>query len=121
MIKDVEIRVATPSDVRVFYPAGSPRSAYAWIVFYKGKPACLAGVTLERGGAVAFCDIKTGIEAPKMTIWRVSKEIYSRMKHLNLPMITAADPCQAGACEFLKRLGFIPAGWQQGMEILSCR
>lgn len=121
MIRHVEIRSATPADIAEFYPSGSPRTAYTWSIIYKGKLAAIAGVTLERGGAVAFCDSKAGIDAPKMAIWRTSQEIYRRMQELGLPMITAPDPCIEGSFEFLKRLGFAPVGRRQGMEILRCR
>lgn len=119
MIKHVEIRTATIDHIREFYPSGCPRTAYAWAIYYKGKIAGLAGVTLERGGAVAFCEAKAGIGAPKMAVWRASKEIYRRMRELNLPMITAPDPCIKGSFNFLQRLGFVPVGRRQGMEILA--
>lgn len=121
MIKDVEIRPATATNIVEFFPGGPQRSAYAWAIYYRGQLAGLAGVTLERGGAVAFCEAKTGIEAPKLAIWRTSKEIYRRMRELNLPMITAPDPCIKGSFNFLQRLGFVPVGRRQGMEILACK
>lgn len=118
MIKDVEIRRANAEDIKAFYPAGSPRTCYVWVAHYKGVPACLAGVTVERGGHVAFCDIKQN-DAPKMTVWRTAKVLFNHMKSLGLPMMAIyCDPeLQRMGQEFVKRLGFRYVTTRNGAEI----
>jgi hypothetical protein len=121
MIKDVEIRRATADDIRLFYPEGSPLTCYAWIALYKGQPACLAGVTLQkRAMCVAFCDMKPDINAPKITIWRAAKVMFGEMKKLGLPMVAVyCEPSPAGQA-FVKRLGFEYLYTRDGQEVFKC-
>lgn len=104
-IKDVEIRRASREDIKLFYPNGF-RTCYAWIAFYKGKPGCLAGVIVERGGYIAFSDVAKDIQAPKITIWRTARVLFDHIKSLKLPLYAACEFSDNMAQEFLKRLGF---------------
>lgn len=116
-IKDVEIRVATADDARLFYPDGCPRSCYGWIASYKGEPACFAGLIIERGGCVAFSEIKPGITAPRMTIWRTALVLLEHIKALNLPMYAGCDLQDKMAHKFVQMLGFIRQREFQEMEL----
>jgi len=122
MIKDVEIVKATAENIRYFYPDGCPRTCYGWIAYYKGQPACFAGVTVERGGYVAFCDLKPDINAPKQTIWRAAKIMFENMRSLNLPMMAIyCEPHkQRQGQKFVERLGFRYSHTYDGMEIYKC-
>lgn len=122
MIKDVRIETATSEAIKAFYPEGCPRSCYGWIAYYKDQPACFAGVTLERTGAVAFCDIRKN-DAPKLTVWRTAKAMFEKIKNLGLPIV-AIYGCpaeQRRGQSFVKRLGFEYAYTYDGMEIFKCR
>lgn len=105
--------------MRHFYPKGSPRTAYSWVAFYKGAPACLAGLIVEKGGCIAFSEIKEGIKAPKITIWRTARALMERIKGLNLPMYAACDFNDKMAHEFVKRLGFSRERNFQGSELFK--
>lgn len=117
-IKDVEIRRATSQDVALFYGEECPRTCYAWIAFYKGKAACVAGLTVDRrAGCIAFSEIKPDINAPKITIWRTAKQLSDKIVQLGFPMYAACDLSDKMAQEFVKRLGFIRQRNYQGMEL----
>lgn len=116
-VKDVEIRQATADDIRLFYPNGAPRTVYAWIAFYKGVPACLAGLVVERGGCVAFSEVKPGIDAPKRTIWLAAKMLLEHIKALKLPMYAGCEISDKMAQKFVTRLGFKREREHQGMEL----
>lgn len=117
-IKDVEIRQASLDDIKLFYPDGSPRTAYSWLALYKGVPACLAGLIVHRSGCIAFSEIAPGIDAPRMTIWRTAKVLFSLIEQLKLPMQAACDIGDTAAHRFVEALGFIAAKRRlQGMEM----
>jgi hypothetical protein len=116
-IKDVQIRKASAEDIRIFYPAGSPRTSYAWIAFYKGIPACLAGLIVEKGGCIAFSEIKPGIDAPKMKVWRAARILMAHIESLGLPMFAACEPTDKSARRFVERLGFAYKKNYQGKEL----
>ena len=116
-IKDVEIRQATADDIRLFYPEGPPRTSYSWIAYYKGIPACLAGLIIERGGCIAFSEIKPDINAPKTTIWRAAKQLYDKIVQLNLPMYAMCELNDIMAQKFVTRLGFKHQREFRGMEL----
>lgn len=117
-IKDVEIKQATAADIAHFYPNGSPRTCYAWVAYYLGKPACLAGITVERGGCVAFSEILPNA-APKVTIWRAALALLDHIVSLKLPMVAGCEEMDARAQDFVKRLGFKRMNNMQGMEIFT--
>lgn len=116
-MQDVEIRVATAADVREFYPDGPPRTVHAWLASYKGKPACLAGVILDRNGAVAFSDLKSGIIAPKITIWKTAVTLLKLIQGLQLPVITGVEGKRS---KFLERLGFEPTRRNGPWQMYKC-
>lgn len=118
-IKDVEIRAATAQDMLLFYPEGSPRTTYSWVAYYRGIPACLAGLIVERGGCIAYSEIREGIKSPKITIWRTAKALLSHIKALGLPMYAACDLVDISAQAFVKRLGFSSEREYQGMELFT--
>lgn len=122
MIKDVEIRQATAESIKEFYSEGCPRTCYGWIAYYKGKAACFAGVTMERHGAVAFCDIKEN-DAPKLTVWRTAKIMFANIKALGLPMmaIYCEPENQRRGQAFIRKLGFKYSHTFHGMEIYKCQ
>lgn len=115
-IKDVEIYQATADDIRTFFPNGAPRTAYSWVATYKGKPACLAGITLEKGGTLVFTEILPDIGAPKMTVWRTAKALLECIRSVGLPMYTACQESNLDAQAFVQRLGFTHKYPARGLE-----
>jgi len=116
-IKDVEIKKATAEDIKFFYPEGSPRTCYAWIAFYRGMPACLAGVIMETGQyPVPFSDVLPN-KAPKMTVYRTAIALFELIKSLKLPLFTGTEGCKS---KFLESLGFVYIGERQGWEMYQC-
>lgn len=122
MIKDVRIEQATSESIKAFYSEGCPHTCYGWIAYYKDQPACFAGVTLDKSGAIAFCDIKEN-DAPKMTVWRTAKAMFENIKSIGLPMIAPyCDPeNQRSGQSFVKHLGFEYAYTYNGMEVFKCQ
>lgn len=120
-IKDVEIRQATADDMRHFCPDGPPHSSYAWIAFYKGEPACLAGLTINRYGCCAFSDVKPGIKAPARTIFLTAKVLMEHIKALNIPMYATCDLRDKMAQKFVSRLGFKHQRTHHDLEVFTWR
>lgn len=104
-IKDVVIRQATAEDMKLFFPDGSPRTSYSWLATYKGEPACLAGLILERGGCIAYSEMRE-VNAPKQTIWRTARALLELIVALGLPMHAACDVGNERTQAFVQRLGF---------------
>lgn len=105
-IKDVEIRQATADDIKLFYPDGPPRTSYSWLALYRGKPACLAGIIMERGGCIAYSEILPDCDAPKITIWRTARALLDLIKSVGVPVYAMCDPENVGTNKFVERLGF---------------
>jgi hypothetical protein len=103
---DVEIRRATQEDLDAFYGKAVRPSCKAWIAFWKGEAACVAGISLERVGPVAFSDVKPGIDAPTITIWRTAKAMLDEMRERKLPLIVGLERCKPNSAKFLRSLGF---------------
>lgn len=116
-IKDVEIRQATAQDIRDFYSFDCPRTSYVWVALYKGIPACIAGLTIGRGGCVAFSEVKAGIDAPKRTIWLTAVALMEHIRSLKLPMYAACEFHDKMAQKFVRKLGFIRQRNLQGAEL----
>ncbi len=119
-IKDVEIRQATADDIKLFYPDGPPRTTYSWLALYKGKPACLAGLIMERGGCIAYSEMKD-CDAPKMTIWRTARALLDLIKSVGVPMYAACDPENLRTNQFVERLGFEYKRPYHGTRLYLCR
>lgn len=101
----IEIRPATAADLEAFYGQRPQQTVKAVAVFQDGDLAAIAGVTIEPGFLVAFSDIKPGVTAPKMTYWRVAKEV---MKFIgNRPVVAGPSANHPNAARLLTKLGFV--------------
>lgn len=100
----VEIRPATFADLQQFYDTNPGDTVRAVSVFADGELAAVAGVRIERGRLTAFSDIKEGITAPKITIWRTAKELMKHVTKTNAPLLAVCE--DERACRFLERLGW---------------
>lgn len=101
MSRDYKIRPATASDIHEFYGRTTASSLRALAIEWNGGLAGIAGVTIEPNGFTFFSDMKPGIYPPKITIWRVAREIMEWVKTLRLPVGASTDNPH-----FLDRLGF---------------
>lgn len=121
MNPDVIIRRATKEDLEAFYGRENRPSCKAWIAFWKGEAACVAGIALERIGPVAFSDVKPGINAPTITIWRTAKVMLEEMRKREVPLIVGVNKCVPNSYRFLKSLGFVLLDDRDGELILGIR
>lgn len=121
MNPDVVIRRATKEDLETFYGRMNRPSCKAWIAFWKGEPACVAGIALERIGPVAFSDMKPGIGAPAITIWRTAKTMLDEMMRRELPLVVALNKCSPHSYRFLRSLGFVLMDDRDGELILGVK
>lgn len=82
-------------------------SCRAWSAFYHGELVCIAGVVITRNIMLVFMEVRANQEVPKMTIWRGTCEIWSKIQSLGYNVLYAvADPDQMTAPAYLSRLGF---------------
>lgn len=102
----IEIRPTIAADFPVVCRRPNDKTVKAFTVVRDGEPVAIAGVTIEKDKFVAFSDVKEGVTAPKMTIWRTAKKLADLIKNLKLPAITA--PVHTG--KFLQSLGLECAG-----------
>lgn len=103
------IRQATKQDIIDFYGSSLSRTIKAWAVIWKGKIVCIAGVTVEWGGQVAFSDVKE-YDAPKLTTWRTIKKLMSLMEKTDAPILSSPDGGRSTSEKLLKTLGFCDSG-----------
>jgi hypothetical protein len=101
----IEIRPTIAADFPAVCNRVNHLTVKAFTVLSDGEPVAIAGVTIERDKFIAFSDIKEGVSAPKMTIWRTAKKLAEHIKELGLPAIATTDNGK-----FLESIGFQYAG-----------
>ena len=108
----IEIRPAIASDFDEVCGSRNHVTVRAFTVTRNGEPVAIAGITLERGQFVAFSDIKEGVTAPKMTIWKTARKLAELIKGLNLPAISTTSNGK-----FLESMGFQYRGESEDKQI----
>jgi len=103
---DVEVRRADSADLEAFYGRDVRPSVKAWIALWRGEPSCIAGIAFEEAGFVAFCDVRPGLKASPIKIWRTAKYILDEMLGKGLPLITQLNTSIDKSEKFLQSLGF---------------
>lgn len=112
----LDITPATRADLAEFYGSIPARSVRAVAVRYKGEIKAVAGVTLEKGWGIAFSDIKPH-DAPKLTVWRATKEAVKIIARTKVPVVAIPSPNHPNAARYLERLGFIHTGTCEHGEV----
>lgn len=105
----IEIKPTTADDVIAFNGKPSDKTIRAFSVWKDGQLACIAGVTIEPDKIVAFSDVRSH-NAPKLTVYRVARELMKRIKEMNLPAIAVANADLPNSQRFLASLGFTFVG-----------
>lgn len=90
-MKQVEIRQTIKSDFMAVCNRVNDKTVKAFTVIYDGEPVAIAGVILEKDHFIVFSDVKEGLQAPKMTIWKTSRKLIEMIKSLNLPAIATTN------------------------------
>lgn len=103
---NVELRPATPELLREFFGHEPKETVRALVAYIDGVPAGVGGVTIEASRFVAFCDIRSDMRIPKITIWRYSKIIMEFIKERKAPILAACRTDDLSAQRFVERLGF---------------
>lgn len=107
---DAEIRKATTEDITAFFGAEQNYDIEAWIAYYKGQVAALAGFVDFEGKKIVFSDMKEGLDYPKTLAFKVCRELMDLMRKEGIPLITIALPVEEGLQEYsLKSLKFLTA------------
>lgn len=110
------ISYATAQDILDFYGAPLPYSLRGFTIRDgEGNILAIAGLMYTPDGAQFVQDIKEG--SPKLTIWRVSKDIVARVRAWGIPAFATPSPDYPGAAAYLLRLGFTPGGTKYGQPI----
>ena len=104
---NIEIRPANAADLLSFYGKPSAKTVRAFCISKNGEVGAIAGITISPEIITFFSDMKDGVEVPKMTVWRVSKEIVRRVRKMNLPIYAIENCNKPTAKRFLERLGFV--------------
>lgn len=89
-----------------FYGFLPPHATRAWVAEHKGSTACVVGVEFQPGGAMAFSNIKEGLEVPKITIWRATLDLADKVKGLNIPINAVCNGDFLNSPKMLTKLGF---------------
>ena len=87
----IEIRPTIQSDFLEVCDRINDKTVKAFTVLNNGAPVAIAGVTIENGRFIAFSEIKEGVSGPKISIWKVAKQLAHHIKEFNLPAVTAPD------------------------------
>jgi len=102
----IEIKPSTAEDVALFFGRTLPRTIQAVSVWRDGQLDAIAGVAIEEGKIEAFSDIRKGISVPKITVYRVAKEIMKMIRTRKTQVFAIADPNIPTSERFLESLGF---------------
>lgn len=96
-----EIRPTVQGDFEAVCNRVNDKTVKAFTVLQDNEPVAIAGITIEQGRFLIFSDIKEGATAPKMTIWKLSKQLAEHIKTFNLPAVATSSNGK-----FLKSIGF---------------
>lgn len=100
----IEIVPVTAAHIVQFYGQPSDISMRAFSVFYHGELSAIAGVSMRHGWMTFFSDVNR--DAPKLAIWKASKEIVRRIKAMGIESLAVASPAIENSGQYLERLGF---------------
>jgi len=114
---NLEVRPAKLADILEFNGAPAGKTIKAFSIFWHGKLAAMAGITIEPGRLVFFSDVKEDIDPPKLTIWRASKYIVSRIKEMGVPVVAVANKEKKNSEQYLEKLGFTFIGEAGGERV----
>lgn len=87
----IEIRPTIAEDFPAVCSRVNEKTVKAFTVVRDGEPVCIAGITIEPDGFTAFSDMKEGVTAPKMTIWKTAKLLADQLRELRLPALAQTD------------------------------
>ncbi len=104
-MRSYDIRPSITADFQEVCGRRNHVSVRAFTVTRDGEPVAIAGITLEEGKFIAFSDIKEGVKAPKMTVWRIARKLAKQIADLQLPAIAITD-----SGKFLESIGFTYCG-----------
>lgn len=108
----IEIRPSTLKDIEEISGSKANRTVKSLSVFRDNELVCIAGVTIERDNIEAFSDIKDGVSASKITIWRTAKKLVDYIRGFNLPAVAITSNGK-----FLESLGFSYVGDHEEKKI----
>lgn len=108
----IEIRPTIPGDFEQVCNRKNDKTVKSFTVLRDGEPVCIAGITIEKDGSTAFSDIKEGVTAPKMTIWKTAKKLTEHIKKLNVPALASTSNGK-----FLESIGLEYVGETENKKI----
>lgn len=101
----IEIRPSTQADIVELSGHRARKTIRALTVLVDGRVACVAGITVEPDGAMAFSDTRAGLDVPRATIYRQARLLAAAIRGWGIPAVAIADPGRPNSGKFLERLG----------------
>lgn len=103
----MHVRRATKEDIDAFSDMTGKPTLKAYVGEIDGRIVALAGLALDKGRWIAFCDLHEDARPFRMTIARTAKRIMAEARASGVRFIYAnMDKDEPGACRWLQSLGF---------------
>ena len=87
----ITYRVATQSDIEIFYGQKAPYTMKAIIFFLDGVPFGIGGYKIDSSRFIIFSEMKENVKVSKYTILRCAKIIMDLVKERGSVMIAASQ------------------------------
>lgn len=101
------VRPATRADIDAFSDMANKPTVKAWVGEIDGRIIALAGLSLQGGRWIAFCDLTEEARGHKMTIMRTAKRMMDEARAMGLRYVYAeVSKDEPGAVRWLESLGF---------------
>lgn len=103
---NVELKPITVADYVSFFKEQPKRTIRGYSFFLDGEMVAVFGALLGRGATMLFSDVKQGLEASPIIIWRWAKRALELIDDMRQPLYATSQDSE----KFLYSLGFVYRG-----------
>lgn len=100
---NVELKPITLEQYEMFFKQKPHRTIRGYSFFLDGEIVAVFGALLDQGSTMLFSDVKEGLNAPAITIWRWSKRALKLIDDMGQPLYATSKNAE----KFLLSLGFV--------------
>lgn len=103
---DVEIKPITIADYVNFFKEQPARTIRGYSFFLNGEQVAVFGALLDKDATMLFSDVKGGLEASPIIVWRWAKRALELIDDMRQPLYATSKNSE----RFLLSLGFVFRG-----------
>lgn len=103
---NVELKPITVDEYILFFKEEPKRTIRGYSFFLNGHIVAVFGALLDKDGTMLFSDVKEGLNAPAILVWRWAKRALFLINDMRQPLYATSK----NSGRFLSSLGFVFRG-----------